>query len=123
MELYVGEDAEEDVLGENVLDQHLTDIDIGHVGADGTPAEGEEHGGGILVVGVASFRLRYRLPQVFQHGGQIVSELLAGLAELFDFRQIVVQETRDEAVQFAGSGHVHAHGLAAVLDQHGGLRV
>ena len=59
------------------------------------------------------------MAQVFEHGGQVGAELLAGLAELLDLRQFVVEEAADEPVQFAGAGHVHPHGLFAVLEQDG----
>ena len=43
--------------------------------------------------------------------------------EFLYLRQFVVEERPDEAVEFAGAAHVHAHRLAAVLEEDGGLRV
>ena len=38
-------------------------------------------------------------------------------------RQLVVQEAADEAVQFSRAGHVHPHGLVAILEKDGGRGV
>ena len=123
MELVLAEHAQEDVAGEDVLQQHLADVGVGHVGADGLAAQVQEEGGGVLIVGVAGLGVGHGLAQAFEDGGQVGLELLAGLAELLDFGQVIVQEAADQAVQFARAGHVHAHGLGAVLEEDGGLRV
>ena len=123
VELVLGEDAEEDVAGEDVLEQHLADVGVGDVGADGLAAEVQEEGGGVLVVGVAGLGVGDGLAEALQDGGEVGLELLAGLAELFDLGQLVVQEAADEAVELARAGHVDAHGLVAVLDEDGGLGV
>ena len=120
VELVLGEDAQEDVAGEDVLQQHLADVGVGDVGADGLAAEVQEEGGGGLVVGVAGLGVGHGLAEALQHGGEVGLELLASLAELLDFGQLVVQEAADEAVQLARAGHVHPHGNVAVLDEHGG---
>ena len=79
--------------------------------------------GGDAVLGVAGLRLSDGLPEVLQHGGQVGFELLSGLAELLDLRQLIVQEPRDQSVQLACPRHIDAHCLATVLEQHGGFRV
>ena len=123
VELVLGEDAEEDVAGEDVLQQHLADVGVGDVGADGLAAEGEEEGGGVLVVGVVGLGVGDGLAEAFEDGGEVGLELLAGLAELLDLGQFVVEEAADEAVEITGAGHVGAHGLGAVLEEDGGLGV
>ena len=123
VELIVVEDAEEDVAGEDVLEEHLADVGVGDVGADGLAAEGEEEGGGVLVVGVVGLGVGDGLAEAFEDGGEVGLELLAGLAELLDLGQFVVEEAADEAVEIAGAGHVGAHGLGAVLEEDGGLGV
>ena len=55
--------------------------------------------------------------------GKIGLELLAGVAELFDLGQLVVEEAADEAMEVPGAGHIDAHGLLAVLEENGGLGV
>ena len=85
--------------------------------------DGQEDGGGVLVVGVVRLGVGHGLAEALQDGGQVGLELLAGLAELLDLGQIVVQEAADQAVQFARAGHVHPHGLVAVLEKDGGLGV
>ena len=120
VELVLAEHAQEDVLGEDVLQQHLAHVAVGHGRADGLPAEGQEGGGGRLVVGVVCLGVLHRLPQIVDYGGEVGLELPLGLAKLLDLRQLVVQERADEAVQLAGAGHVDPHGDAAVLNQDGG---
>ncbi|MCE2502012.1 MAG: hypothetical protein J4G13_14290 [Dehalococcoidia bacterium] len=53
--------------------------------------------------------------------GKIGLELLAGVTELFDLGQFVVEEAADEAMEVPGPGHIDAHGLLAVLES-GGIR-
>ena len=38
VELVLGEDPQEDVLGQDVLQQHLAHVAVGHLGADGLAA-------------------------------------------------------------------------------------
>ena len=98
MELVLGEDAEEDVPGEDVLEEHLAHVGGGHVGADGLPAELQEARCGGHVGLVLGLGLLYGLAQVLEDGGQVGLELLLGVPELLDLGQLVVEETADEAV-------------------------
>ena len=61
--------------------------------------------------------------QVFEHSGEVFLELALRCPELLYLRELVVQETPDETVKLAWTGHVHTHRLFPVLDQDGGLRV
>ena len=123
MELAFGEHAQEDVLGEDVLQQHLANIGGGDVGADGLVALLQEGLGGCLVGHVASLGGVHGSAQVVEDSGQVGFELLLGLAELLDLRQFVVEEAADQAVQFARAGHIHPHCFFPILEQHGGLGV
>ena len=118
VELVLGEHAQEDVLGEDVLEQHLAHVGGGHVRADGVATQLEEADGGGLVLGVVRLGGLHRLAQVGDDGGKVGLELRLGAAELLYLRQLVVEEAADEPVERAGLVHVHPHGLFAVLDQH-----
>ena len=120
VELVLGEDAQEDVLRQDVLEQHLPHVGVGHLGADGLPAQLQEAGGGGHVVMVLGLGLLDGLAQVLEDGGQVGLELPLRLPELLDLRQLVVEEAADDPVKVAGAGHVGPHGLFAVLDQDGG---
>ena len=123
VELVLGEHPEEDVLGEDVLEQHLPHIGLGHGGADAAVAQFKEPGDAFAVVGIAFLGLSHRLAEVLENGGQVGLELLLCLTELLDLRQFVAEEAGDEPVQVGGPGHVHPHGLFPVLDQDGGAGV
>ena len=123
VELVFPEYAEEDVLGQDVLEQHFPHVRRRHGGANGPAAQVQEGRGGFLVLRVLRLGLGDGGPQVLEHGGQVGLELALGLAELLDFRQLVVQEDADEAVQLPVPGHIYPHRLAAVLDQNSGLGV
>ena len=123
VELVLVKDPVEDVLGEDVLEQHLPHVGLGHVGADAPAAQGQELRCPGPVVGVALLGRRHRLPQVLQHRRQVRLELRLGLAELLDAGQFVVQEPAYEPVQFPGAGHVHPQRHVAVLHQHRRFRV
>ena len=119
VELVLGEHPQEDVLGQDVLQQHLPDIGLGYRGADGLAAMLEEAGGALLVGRIGSLGFGHRLPQVIQHRRQIGLELLLCLPELSDLRQLVVQEPLQEPVQPVGVGHIDPHRLCAVLEEDG----
>ena len=65
VELVLGEDAQEDVLREDVLDEHLPHVGFGDGRADALPALFEEFGGVLLVVRVVCLGVFDRLTQVF----------------------------------------------------------
>ena len=111
--------AEEDVLGEDVLQEHLADVGLGIGGADAAVAEFEELGHARAVGGVAGLGVGDGLTQVLKYVGEVGLELLLGLAELLDLGEFVIEEGADGAVQFAGAGHVRPHGLGAVLEEDG----
>ena len=123
MELGLPEDAQEDVLGEDVLEQHLPDVGLRHAWANALPAQLQEVRRGHLVLRVVNLRLVHGLPQVGNDGGQVGLELLLGLAELLYLGKLVLQEGADEPVKLPGAGHVSPHGLFAVLYQDGDLGV
>ena len=123
VELVLGKHPQENVLGQDVLEQHFPHVGAGHLRADGLPAQVEESGGGGLVVGVARFGDGHGLPQIVQHGGQVGLELPLRPAELFDVGQFVVEEAAYQPVQFPGAGHIHPQGHVPVLNQDGGFRV
>ena len=123
VELILGEDAQENVLGEDVLEQHLAHVSGRDGGADRVAAQVQELRSRSLVARVGARSRINGLPQVLQDLRQIDLELLLGLAELLDLRQLIVEEVANQAMQLAGAGHVDPHRLFAVLDQHGGLRV
>ena len=123
MELALSEHLQEDILGENVLQQHLPHVGGGHGGANALLAQFEEPGRGGLIAGVGRFGVGDGLAQIVNDGGQIGLELPLRLAKLLDLREFVVQKHADEAVQLAGAGHVGPHGLLPVLEQDGGLGI
>ena len=118
MELVLGEHPQEDVLGEDVLQQHLPDLGLRHGGADAAVTQLEEPGDALAVLLVALLGVGDRLAEVLEDGRQVRGELLPRLAELPDLRQLVVEEPADESVEPAGVGHVHPHRLIAVLEEH-----
>ena len=84
VELVFAENAEEDVLGEDVLQQHFAHVGGGDGGADGLLAVGEEAGCAVLVGGVAGLGVGDGRAEVVEDGGEVGLELLLGLAELLD---------------------------------------
>ena len=64
MELVLCEDPQEDVLGEDVLQQHLADVGGGHGGAYALLAQLQEGRCGLLILRVVYLGLLYGLPQV-----------------------------------------------------------
>ena len=86
VELVLGEDAQEYVLRQDVLEQHLAHVGGGHLGAYRLSAQLQEAGGGGHVVLVLGLGLLYGLAQVFEDGGQVGLELLLRLPELLDLR-------------------------------------
>ena len=123
MELVLSEHPQEDVLGEDVLQQHLADVGGGHGGAYALLAQLQEGHCGLLILRVVDLGLLYGLPQVADDGWQVGLELLLRLAELLYFRQLVVQERANEPVELSGAGHLNPHHLLPVLNQDGGLGV
>ena len=98
VELVLGEDAEEDVPGEDVLEEHLAHVGLRHVGADGLPAQLQEARRGGHVGLVLGLGLLDGLAEVLEDGWQVGLELLLGVPELLDLGQLVVEEAADEAV-------------------------
>ena len=75
VELVLGEDAQEDVFGEYVLQQHLPDVRLRNVGADGALAEVEEGGRRALVVGALALGVLNRLAEAREDCGEVGLEL------------------------------------------------
>ena len=123
MELVFGENPQEDVLRQNVLDQHLPHVVVGHRRADGPVAQVKENLRRFLIPAVAGLGVNYGFPQVLQHCRQVIPELLPRLPELLDFGQFVVEELPNQRVQRGSVGHVHPHRFPLVLEQDGGARV
>ena len=84
MELILGEHPQEDVLRENVLDQHLPDVVVRNFGTDGLVAQLEEQLCRPLVLRVAGFGLYDGLAKALQHGRQVILELLPCVPKLLD---------------------------------------
>ena len=116
VELVLGKDAQKDVLGEDVLDEHFTHVGFGNGRADALSALFEEFGGVLLVVRVVCLGVFHRLPQIFEDGGQVCFEQLLGMSELLDLRQFVVEEAEYETVEVGGFAHVDPHGFFTVLE-------
>ena len=76
----------EDVLGQDVLQQHLPHVGLGDRWADAAVTQLEELGDASPVSLVAYLGIRHCLSQVFQHRRQVRGKLLAGLSELPDLR-------------------------------------
>ena len=76
-----------------------------------------------LIARVAGLGVKDGFPQVRQHCGQIVLELLPRLSELLDLGQFVVEELPHQRVQGGRVGHVHPQGFPLVLEQDGGTGV
>ena len=72
MELLLAEHAEEDIFGEDVLEEHLPHVRLRDVGADGLAAELEEGGGRLLVARAAGLRLNNGAAKVLQDLGRSV---------------------------------------------------
>ena len=86
VELVLGEHLLKDVLGQDVLQQHLAHVLGPHLLANGLVAEVEEVGGGGPVGRVALLGRVDGGAQVFEDGGEVGLELPLRLAELPDFR-------------------------------------
>ena len=119
VELVFTEHSQEDVLGEDVLQEHLAHVGLGNGRADAAVALLEELRHAIAVGFVVGLGVGHGQAKVLEHGGEVGLELLLGLPELFDLRQFIVKKGPDEPVQFAGARHIHPHRLFAVLVQHG----
>ena len=116
MVLDLSEDPLKDVLGQDMLQQHLPHVGLGDRWTDAAVAQIEEFRDPVLVGGIPHLGIRHRLPQVFQHRWQVRGELLPCLPELADLGELVVEEPADEPVQTGGVGHVDPHRLSAVLE-------
>ena len=105
----------EDVLREDVLQEHFAHIVAGHRRADAPLADREEVGGGGPVVGIARLGRLHGLPQAADYGRKIRLELLLGLAEFRDLRRLIVKKAEYESVQFLAVGHIHPQGFLGCL--------
>ena len=86
VELNVGEHPQEDILGEDVLQQHLPHVRVGHVGTHRAPTQFKKAARSRAVIGVAGLRLGHRGAQIVQNRRKVRFELLPRLPELLDLR-------------------------------------
>ena len=92
VEITVAEDTGEDVLGQDVLDQHLAHVSVGNAGVDGFPCLREEsprRGGERFIACIGAINA---LTQRLQNRRQIDLELLDGFTEIRDLRSLIAEE-------------------------------
>ena len=84
MKLVLVEHPQENVLGQNMLDQHLSDLIVRHVRTNGLVAQFEEDPRRLLVSRIVGLGLNDSFAKPLQHGGQVVLELLPRTPKLLD---------------------------------------
>ena len=121
VEVAVVEDVGEDLLGQDVLDQHLAHVGFGKQGVDRLLRVGEKFGLRRAEGGIAGLLPVDHVAQGLQHGGQVGLELLHRGAEVGDLLALKPEEQLEQLLQLGGVGHVAAKHLFLVLDEHGGV--
>ena len=122
VELVFGEHSQENVLGQDVLNQHFLNVELRHLGADGTVAKLQKAGGGGLVV-VAFGGVPHGLAQGGQDVRQVFLELIPRRPEFLDLPGYVIEERLYEPVQLAGIAHIGLHCDGAALEQDRGAGI
>ena len=121
VELILSEHAQEDVLRQDVLEQHLSHVLFRNRWADALSAQIQELCRRALIRCAVRLCLLDRFPQVPDYPRQIHLELPLRRPKLPDLRQFVVQEPPNQPMEVARSRHVYSHGDLAVLNQHRSL--
>ena len=123
VEVRVVEHMREDLLGQDVLDQHLPHVRLAQRRVDRRARVRQEHPRRRLKPGVPRIRLVDLPPQRVEHVRQVGLELLHRRAELGDLRPLPGEEQAHQPVQRLHVGHPAAQRLAPVLPQHRRRRV
>ena len=123
MELGILIDGDEDVLREDMLDDHLAHVGHHQVGVDGFVAELEEVGARLAEGRVDLRLLGDQRAQGLQQVGQILFEGLDGLAETFDAGRLIAHKGGEQVVQRGGLCEGRARYLLTVLNQHRRLAI
>ena len=120
MEVGVLEHLGENVLGQDVLDQHFLDVVLADRRIDRIAGVGQEV---ILRPGELARLRALHLDdpaQFLQHGGQIGGELLHRLVEVGHFLALVREEAGQQREQRVDIGHRRASYFVAILIENGG---
>ncbi len=110
-------DGGEDLLGQDVLDQHLPHIGRGEAGVDGFLRVREERLRGQAELRVGLVRPLDHLAQRLEHGGKVGLELLDGFPELRYLGTGVAEEQAQELLERHHVVDGTAHHLGPRLDQ------
>jgi len=120
VELVVAEDAEEDILREDVLRSISRTSASPTTGPDAADAQLQASADAVQVGRVVGLGVGHSLEEVPQPNGEVGLELLPGMVELLALGQFVVEGGADEAVQIGEAGRIGALGFGAILVEDGG---
>ena len=123
VKLVLVEHPQENVLGQNMLDQHLPDVVVRHVGANRLVAKFEEDPRRLLIPWIARLGFKNSFAKFLQDSRQVSLELMPRFPKLLDLRQFVVQKLSNQLVKGSRIGHVRPHHFLLVLEEYGGTRV
>lgn len=113
----------EDVLGQDVLDQHLLHIVLADRRVDRALRVFQERGLGSGEAGRCRALHGDQVAQRVEDGGQVLRELAHRLVEIGDLLPLMREKARDQRVERVGVVHRGARDFVPVLDKHGGVIV
>ena len=119
MEIVLVEHFRENLLGEDVLDQHFPDVLGGDRGVDRLLCVFEEFDRGFAERRVVALRRFDHRSQSVEHSGQIGLKLGDRLVELGDLAALVAEKQIEQSLQALGVVDRATHDLMPVLDQNG----
>ena len=123
VEVVVAEDAREDILGQDVLDQHLTHVVGGDGRVDARLSLPQEIGGGGAKAFVARVGLIDPCAERDKNGGQVGLELDDGLAKFRDLRPLPAEEQVEQSLERRAVFGLATGDLDSVLNQDGLCRI